>query len=36
MSFHNEIFESIEEKNVSLFEKTILKIKNLGEKVKNN
>jgi hypothetical protein len=31
-----EIIESIREKNISLFEKTILKIKNLGEKVIHN
>jgi hypothetical protein len=31
-----EIFESIKEKDISNFEKTILKIKNLGEKVIHN
>jgi hypothetical protein len=36
MSFEKEIIRSIEEQNISLFEKTILTIKNLGEKVINN
>jgi hypothetical protein len=36
MSIEKEIIRSIEEQNISLFEKTILKIKNLGEKVINN
>jgi hypothetical protein len=30
------IIKSIKEKNISLFEKTILKIKNLGEEVVYN
>jgi hypothetical protein len=31
-----EIFESLREKNFSLFEKTVLKIKNIGERVIHN
>jgi hypothetical protein len=36
MEYEDEIIKSIEEFNISYFEKTIHKIKNLGEKVIHN